>query len=412
MRRRSSRPRIRRGAARSTIGSRKCALSRSATRCIGCEHYRFDGLRLDAVHAIVETGAAARSWTSSAARSASFAAATGRTIHLVLENDDNRASLLDPRTDPPQGKYRAQWNDDYHHAWHVLLTGERKGYYQDYACTPARHIARVLAAGFAYQGEVSASSRAAGGAANPPAACRRRRSSIFCRTTTRSATGLSAIASPRKSTKRRSRPLCRHAARPDAAAHVHGRGMGIDEPVPVLLRFSRGPRRSGTQGPTRGIQVGLCRVRRRRPRSAGGGDVSLGGARLGCARHAAGTAAACAGARAAGDPAQGHRAAPRRRGIRICAGRRGGADGQLAARRRQRLVPLANLSKDRAQAARGMCRPGARSGAARRRTRCRPGRCSGASERDDAALHPDRDLSPAAHVELRLRPTLLRSCLI
>jgi hypothetical protein len=42
----------------------------------------------------------------------------------VLENDDNRASLLDPLGDPPGGKYRAQWNDDFHHAWHVLLTDE------------------------------------------------------------------------------------------------------------------------------------------------------------------------------------------------------------------------------------------------------------------------------------------------
>jgi malto-oligosyltrehalose trehalohydrolase len=73
----------------------------------------------------------------------------------VLENDDNRAALLDPRTNPPQGKFRAQWNDDYHHAWHVLLTGERQGYYQDYAPDPRQYIARVLSSGFAYQGEAS-----------------------------------------------------------------------------------------------------------------------------------------------------------------------------------------------------------------------------------------------------------------
>jgi malto-oligosyltrehalose trehalohydrolase len=85
-----------------------------------------------------------------------LAAASGRSIHLMLENDDNRAGLLDPDTNPPDGKYRAQWNDDYHHAWHVLLTGERKGYYQDYAPDPRPHLARVLSAGFAYQGEPSA----------------------------------------------------------------------------------------------------------------------------------------------------------------------------------------------------------------------------------------------------------------
>jgi maltooligosyltrehalose trehalohydrolase len=57
--------------------------------------------------------------------------------------------------DPPAGKYRAQWNDDYHHAWHVLLTGETSGYYRDYIDAPDAHLARTLAAGFAYQGEPS-----------------------------------------------------------------------------------------------------------------------------------------------------------------------------------------------------------------------------------------------------------------
>jgi maltooligosyltrehalose trehalohydrolase len=118
-------------------------------------HYRFDGLRLDAVHAIVEPERP--SILDELSRAVGeLAAETSRLIHLVLENDDNRAALLDPRTDPPLGKYRAQWNDDYHHAWHVLLTGERKGYYQDYARDPLQHIARVLGSGFAYQGEVSA----------------------------------------------------------------------------------------------------------------------------------------------------------------------------------------------------------------------------------------------------------------
>jgi malto-oligosyltrehalose trehalohydrolase len=118
-------------------------------------HYNFDGLRLDAVHAIVEPGEPSVLRDLSRAVSG-FAAASNRIIHLVLENDDNRASLLDPRSDPPQGKYRAQWNDDYHHAWHVLLTGETKGYYGDYEDNPRKHVARVLASGFSYQGEASA----------------------------------------------------------------------------------------------------------------------------------------------------------------------------------------------------------------------------------------------------------------
>lgn len=117
------------------------------------ENYRFDGLRLDAVHTIVEPGDPPL-LAELSRQVGRFAAATKRTIHLILENDDNRATLLDPSTDPPNGRYRAQWNDDYHHAWHVLLTGESAGYYQDYP-DAHRDIARALGAGFIYQGEAS-----------------------------------------------------------------------------------------------------------------------------------------------------------------------------------------------------------------------------------------------------------------
>ena len=117
--------------------------------------YRFDGLRLDAVHTIAELGEISALHDLSAAVG-QLAAETGRHIHLVLENDDNRVSLLDAAQDPPRGKYRAQWNDDYHHAWHVLLTGETQGYYRDFARTPLRDIARALESGFVYQGEASA----------------------------------------------------------------------------------------------------------------------------------------------------------------------------------------------------------------------------------------------------------------
>jgi maltooligosyltrehalose trehalohydrolase len=116
--------------------------------------YRFDGLRLDAVHAIVQPGEPSILHELSRAVGA-LAEASGRRIHLVLENDDNRANLLDPDADVPAGKYRAQWNDDYHHAWHVVLTGETAGYYRDYAVAPRRHLARVLSSGLAYQGEPS-----------------------------------------------------------------------------------------------------------------------------------------------------------------------------------------------------------------------------------------------------------------
>jgi malto-oligosyltrehalose trehalohydrolase len=118
------------------------------------QHYHFDGLRLDAVHAIVEAGTPSILDELSRAVGV-FAAESVRIIHLMLENDNNSAGLIAPMQDPPQGKYRAQWNDDYHHAWHVLLSAEQEGYYRDYADDPVSHLIRVLGSGFAYQGERS-----------------------------------------------------------------------------------------------------------------------------------------------------------------------------------------------------------------------------------------------------------------
>lgn len=117
--------------------------------------YRFDGLRLDAVNSIVEPGGLSMLHDLSTA-AGQLAAETGRHIHLVLENGDNRAGILDAAQDPPRGKYRAQWNDDYHHAWRVLMTRESQGYYADYQRSPRDDIARSLSSGFVYQGEMSA----------------------------------------------------------------------------------------------------------------------------------------------------------------------------------------------------------------------------------------------------------------
>jgi maltooligosyltrehalose trehalohydrolase len=117
--------------------------------------YRFDGLRLDAVNTIAEPGGLSMLHDLSRAVG-DLAVATGRHIHLVLENGDNRASVLDAEQNPRRGKYNAQWNDDYHHAWHVLLTGETQGYYGDYTKSPRRDIARALGSGFVYQGEAFA----------------------------------------------------------------------------------------------------------------------------------------------------------------------------------------------------------------------------------------------------------------
>ncbi len=119
------------------------------------DEYRFDGLRLDAVNTIVEPGEIPILHDLSLA-AGQLAAESGRHIHLVLENGENGAGLLDPSQNPPRGKYRAQWNDDYHHAWHVKLTGERQGYYGDYQLSPLGDMARSFGSGFVYQGEASA----------------------------------------------------------------------------------------------------------------------------------------------------------------------------------------------------------------------------------------------------------------
>ncbi len=108
--------------------------------------YRFDGLRLDAVHAIDDPD-----YLAEFARTVRAGVAPGRNVHLIVENEDNCASLLDGT--PPS--YDAQWNDDGHHCLHVLLTGEHAGYYADYAEAPAEKLARCLAEGFVYQGEHS-----------------------------------------------------------------------------------------------------------------------------------------------------------------------------------------------------------------------------------------------------------------
>lgn len=84
-----------------------------------------------------------------------------RSIYLVLENARNQARYLAAAGSAE--RFDAQWNDDEHHCLHVILTGERDGYYEDYAARPHALLCRCLAQGFAYQGEHSAHEGAARG---------------------------------------------------------------------------------------------------------------------------------------------------------------------------------------------------------------------------------------------------------
>jgi len=115
--------------------------------------YHFDGLRLDAVHAIIDDSKP-HILTELADAVRSFLV-PDRQVHLILENDHNQARYLQRRERCQPRAYTAQWNDDVHHALHVLITGERDGYYSDYSERPLDHLGRCLVEGFAYQGEAS-----------------------------------------------------------------------------------------------------------------------------------------------------------------------------------------------------------------------------------------------------------------
>jgi maltooligosyltrehalose trehalohydrolase len=107
--------------------------------------FRFDGLRFDAVHAIKD-----KDFLTELAQRVRAAVPPGRRVHLVLENDDNGAGLLEPKR-----LFDAQWNDDMHHILHVMLTGEREGYYAGYFNQATEKLQRGLTEGFIYQGEAS-----------------------------------------------------------------------------------------------------------------------------------------------------------------------------------------------------------------------------------------------------------------
>ncbi len=111
--------------------------------------YRLDGLRFDAVHALIDDSD--EHLLMEMARRIR-AAAGDRHVHLVVENEENHVRLLERGADGRATAYNAQWNDDIHHVLHVAATGETKGYYADYE--GEEKIARALADGFVFQGEV------------------------------------------------------------------------------------------------------------------------------------------------------------------------------------------------------------------------------------------------------------------
>ena len=108
--------------------------------------YRFDGLRIDAVHAILDTSAV-HILEQMAMEVAALEATTGRAKFLIAESD-----LNDPRVVRERGAggygVDAQWSDDFHHSLHALLTGERTGYYSDFGSVA--DVAKALRQAFVY----------------------------------------------------------------------------------------------------------------------------------------------------------------------------------------------------------------------------------------------------------------------
>jgi maltooligosyltrehalose trehalohydrolase len=124
------------------------------------EEFHFDALRLDAAHTIHDRSA--RPFlVELAATVAGAGRSLGRAVYAIPESDLNDPRLVAP---PKQGGigFAAQWNDDFHHAVHCLLTGESSGYYADFGRLD--HLAKAFRSGFVYTGEYSAARQRSHGA--------------------------------------------------------------------------------------------------------------------------------------------------------------------------------------------------------------------------------------------------------
>ncbi len=113
--------------------------------------FRIDGLRLDAVHALKDNRALHILEELSAEVDA-LATATGRSIVLIAETDMNNPRLITAREAGGYGM-TGQWNDDFHHAVHAAVTGERQGYYGDFGSMAA--LAKTLTGAYFHDGSWS-----------------------------------------------------------------------------------------------------------------------------------------------------------------------------------------------------------------------------------------------------------------
>jgi maltooligosyltrehalose trehalohydrolase len=110
--------------------------------------YHFDGLRLDAVHALTDKSAIHFLEFLSAEVDA-LAAQIGRHLVLIAESDLNDPRVITPREATGFGM-DAQWSDDFHHTLHTVLTGEHNGYYEDFGMLA--QLAKALERVFVFDG--------------------------------------------------------------------------------------------------------------------------------------------------------------------------------------------------------------------------------------------------------------------
>ncbi|WP_448627966.1 malto-oligosyltrehalose trehalohydrolase [Geodermatophilus sp. URMC 64] len=109
-----------------------------------------DGLRLDAVHALVDERAT-HVLEEMAQEVDKLSVAVGRPLTLIAESDLNDPRMVTPRVAGGLG-LTAQWSDDFHHALHASLTGEGQGYYADFAEAGLSGLAKTLTGAFFHDG--------------------------------------------------------------------------------------------------------------------------------------------------------------------------------------------------------------------------------------------------------------------
>ena len=233
--------------------------------------YHLDGLRLDAVHALADSRAL-HLLEELATEVQALAPTCNRELMLIAESDANDPRLV---TSLEAGGYglTAQWSDDFHHALHAALTGERQGYYGDFGSMAA--LAKTWTSVFFHDGSWS---EFRGRTHGRPVDVLRLPAHRFLgflqdhdQVGNRAAGDRISASVSRRSAESRRRPAADRAVHPDA---VHGRGMGGADAVAVLHRPSRRRARPGSgRWPASRVRPAWlapptrCPIRRMRPPS-------------------------------------------------------------------------------------------------------------------------------------------------